>query len=205
MKTGDKSSEKSLGDQRAPQRITNPQEWPHNIIFAPGEPKLFNELSMAKFSAGYTIIIQRCTDVSCRTALISHFHDLMVLASTYMWSAVRAYHYKVLRSMEMGLASWGDSLDSLKQPFFCQPLFSRVQLVKHMAALPPDSLQTQLLAPPFPAVKSVMPGLGTMISKNHECALCHVCIVCKRDHQAKTCPRRKYPVPPHHQDPTPQD
>ena len=62
MKTGDKSSEKSLGNQRAPQRITNPQEWPH--IFAPGEPKLFNKLSMAEFSTRYTVIIQRCTDVS---------------------------------------------------------------------------------------------------------------------------------------------
>ena len=79
VNTGDKSSE-SLGNQRAPQRITNPQEWPH--IFAPGEPKLFNELSMAEFSAGYTVIIQRCTDVSRRATLISHFHDLVVLAST---------------------------------------------------------------------------------------------------------------------------
>ena len=120
---------------------------------------------MAEFSASYTIIIQRCTDVSCRTALISHFHDLMVLASTYVWSAVRAYHYKVLSSIEMGLASWGDPFDSLKQPFFCKPFSSRMQLVKHTAALPPDSLQTQLLAPPFPAVKSVTPGLGTMIAK----------------------------------------
>ena len=109
VKSGDRSSEKSLGDQHAPQRITNPQEWPH--IFAPGEPKLFNELSMAEFSAGYTVIIQRCTDVSHRAALISHFHDLMVLASTYRWSAVRVYHYKVLRSIEMSHASWRDSID----------------------------------------------------------------------------------------------
>ena len=78
VKSGDRSSEKSLGDQCAPQRITNLQEWPH--IFAPGEPKLFNELSMAEFSAGYTVIIQRCTDVSHREALISQFHYLMFLA-----------------------------------------------------------------------------------------------------------------------------
>ena len=81
VKSRDRSSEKSLGNQCAPQRITNPQEWPH--LFAPGEPKLFNELSMAEFSTGYTIIIQHCTDVSRQEALISHFYDLMVLASTY--------------------------------------------------------------------------------------------------------------------------
>ena len=44
--------------------------------------ELFNELSMAEFSPGYTIIIQCCTDVSRRAALISHFHNLMVLEST---------------------------------------------------------------------------------------------------------------------------
>ena len=71
VKSGDRSSERSLGDQRAPQRITNPQEWPH--IFAPCEPQLFNELSMAEFSAGYTVILQRCTDVSRRQSLISIF------------------------------------------------------------------------------------------------------------------------------------
>ena len=36
LKTGDRLSEKSLGDQRVPQKITNLQEWLH--IFAPGEP-----------------------------------------------------------------------------------------------------------------------------------------------------------------------
>ena len=63
MKSDDRSSEKSIGNQRSPQRIPNMQEWPH--IFTPGESKLFNELSMAEFSAGYTVIIQRGTDVSC--------------------------------------------------------------------------------------------------------------------------------------------
>lgn len=42
----------------------------------------------------------------------------MVLACTYQWSAVRAYHYKVLQSIELGLMRWGDSFEPLKQPFF---------------------------------------------------------------------------------------
>ena len=159
MNTGDKS----LGDQRAPQRITNPQEWPH--IFAPGEPKLFNELSMAEFSAGYAIIIQRCTDVSLRAALIPHFHDLMVLASTYIWSAVRAYHYKVLRSIELGLVSWGILSTRLSSLFSCPPVSSRIQLTKHTAALPPNNLRAQLLALHFLAMKFVTPGLGTITAK----------------------------------------
>ena len=49
--------------------------------------------------------------------------------------------------------------------FSCPPLSSRIQPAKHTAALPPDSLQTQVLATPFPAVKSVTPGPGTMTVK----------------------------------------
>ena len=42
----------------------------------------------------------------------------MVLTCSYQWSAVRACHYKVLRSIEMGLVKWGDSLEPFKRPFF---------------------------------------------------------------------------------------
>ena len=139
VKTGDKSSKRSLGDQRAPQRITNQQEWLH----------IFTPLSMAEFPASYTVIIKCCTDVSRRAALISHFHNLMVLASTYIWSVVRAFHYKVLRSIEMGLVSWWNSFDSLKHPFFLPTVLLADSTNKTRLRFP----RLPLL---FPAVKSVM-------------------------------------------------
>ena len=92
--------EKSLGDLKAPQKIVAPQEWPH--IFAPGEPKLFHELTMTKFSTGYAVILKNCQDPLLRSHLLEHFYNLMVLAGSYKWSAVRAFHYKVLRSIEFG-------------------------------------------------------------------------------------------------------
>ena len=101
---------------KAPQKIINPQQWPH--IFAPGEPKLYGDLSLAEFCAGYLVIIKQLADKPPRAALIKHFHELMILASTYQWSAVRSYHYKVLRSIELGLVQWGDSFEPLKQSFF---------------------------------------------------------------------------------------
>ena len=106
---------KSLGDLKAPQKILFPQEWPH--IHAPGEPKLFKDLTMAEFCAGFLSIIQSCSVDARRQAYIGHFHDLMILASNYNWSAVRAYHYKVLRSIELGLVKWGGNFDALKQFF----------------------------------------------------------------------------------------
>ena len=99
------STSKSLGDMKAPQKIVNPQQWPH--IFAPGEPKLYVDLSLAKFCAGYLVIITQLADKPLREPVIAHFHELMILASTYQWSAVRSYHYKVLLSIELGLVQWG--------------------------------------------------------------------------------------------------
>ena len=100
-----RDSTKSLGDAKAPQKTISPQEWPH--IFAPGEPKLYNDLTLPEFSASFLVIIQRCEDQTRAVSLFAPFHYLMVLASHYKWSAVRAYQYKVLRSLEMGLVSWG--------------------------------------------------------------------------------------------------
>ena len=132
------------------------------------------------------------------SAFISHFHNLMVLTSTYMWSAVCAFHHKVLGSIKMGLASWGDSFNSLKQPFFLP-----TALLTDSTNKTRGHHQAQCLALLFPAVKSARPGLGTITAKPMS-AHFHVCIVCKRNHHAKTCSKRKYPVPPHRQDPTPQ-
>ena len=82
---------KSLDDLKAPQRTVSPQQWPH--IFARGEPKLYNDLLLPEFSTGFLVIVQRCEDPTLQTTLLAHFHDLMVLACNYKWSAVLAFHY----------------------------------------------------------------------------------------------------------------
>ena len=97
---------------KAPQKIVNPQQWPH--VFAPGEPKLYNDLSVFKFCSGYLVIITQLADNPFREPVIAHFHELMILASTYQWSEVRSYHYKFLRSIELGLVQWGDSFEHFK-------------------------------------------------------------------------------------------
>ena len=95
------SSTKSLSDLKAPNGTLFPQPWPH--IFAPGEPKLIRDLSLAEFCAGYAVIIQNCKIPSQKEQLLQHFQDLMTLASSYKWSAVCSFHSKVLRSIELGL------------------------------------------------------------------------------------------------------
>ena len=106
---------KSLGDLKAPQKTLNPQPWLH--IYAPGEPKLYNDLSMPEFCAGHLVIIHQSASKPHYAALLNHFHQLMVFASAYQWSAVRSSHYKVLRFFEFGLVKWGDSFHHLKVQF----------------------------------------------------------------------------------------
>ena len=88
---------KSLGDLRAPQRTLYPQQWPHILI--PGESKLYNELALAEFTTGYLSVIEKCPDAVQKSLFLHHLADLMSLACSYQWSAVRVYHYKVLHTL----------------------------------------------------------------------------------------------------------
>lgn len=196
---------KSLGDLRAPQKIINPQPWPH--IFAPGEPKLYNELSMPEFVSGYLVIVNQCSDENQRELYLAHLEQVMTLACNYRWSAVRAYNYKVFRSIEIGLVSWGDTFENLKQPFFIP------------TNLLPDAGFTKSDKTPG---RNQNRRINTSQSQQLErlqicdewswydncskdrCAKLHVCVVCReRDHQAKDCPKRKFPIPQRRAEATP--
>lgn len=184
--------EKSLGDLKAPQKIIAPQEWPH--IFAPGEPKLFHELTITDFSAGYAVILKNCQDLLLRSHLLDHFYNLMVLAGSYKWSAVRAFHYKVLRSIEMGLASWGDSFDSVKQAFFLPSALLPEPASKTSAK---QQQPKQPLNHPQQIPRNQICDAWSWFDdcNTPDCPLRHVCVVCKHDHQALNCTKRKYPIP----------
>lgn len=191
---------KSMGDVKAPQKTRFPQRWPH--IFAQGEPKLYSDLTLAEFCAGYIAILQQHPDN--QEALLSHFHDLMILASSYKWSAVCSFHYKVLRSIELGLMKWGDSFEPFKQTFFLPT-----------ALLPaPVPCPTTGKQQPKPLISSSSIPHGDICNAwswykdctNTACSKLHICVVCKRsDHRAVNCPKQKFPVLTRRTDPPPRD
>ncbi|KAL9972505.1 hypothetical protein ACROYT_G018824 [Oculina patagonica] len=175
-----------------------PQQWPH--ILAPGEPKLYNELTLAEFTASYLAIVEKCPDATKKSLFLHHLHDLMSLACTYQWSAVRAFHYKVLRTLELGLAKWGDSFDGFKQPFFLP-----TNLLPSVG-----SPSTEKASEKARRVTSQRPPASQQPSRhqicddwswyddcsNEACAKLHICIVCKRpDHQARHCPKLNSGIP----------
>ena len=184
---------KFLGDLRAPQRTLYPQQWPH--ILAPGEPKLYNELTLAEFTAGYLAIVEKCPDATQKSLFLHHLADLMSLACSYQWSAVHAFHYKVLHTLELGLVKWGDSFDGFKQPFFIPTnLLPSVGSPSHEKA--PEKARRGVHQRPSASQQPPRHQICDDWSwfddcSNEACSKLHICIVCKRpDHQAKHCPKR---------------
>lgn len=92
---------------KAPQETLHPEPW--SYIYAPGEFKLYSDLLLPEFCAGNLAILQQNVDRKHSAALLRHFLYLMVLASTYQWSEVRAYHLEILRLFGFGCS--GDFLD----------------------------------------------------------------------------------------------
>ena len=122
-------------------------------------------------------------------AFLNHFHDLMVLASSYKWSAVHAYHYKVLHSIELGLVKWGGSFESLKQPFFI-PSALLSENPREKEAKQPTKLSSSIVR------SGICYGwLWYDDCTSPSCPKQHVYVVCKRaDHCALACPKRRFPV-----------
>ncbi len=202
--TPDSTAGKSLGDLKAPQKTLFSQQWPH--IYSPGEPKLYSDLSLAEFCAGFLVIIQQNISSPLIASYINHFHNLMVLASTYQWSAVRSFHYKVLRSIELGLVKWGDNFEHLRQPFFTP---STLLPTAPAIAGKPSNKPTSTSTPSQPTIpRHQICDLWSWYNdcSASDCPKLHVCVVCKRsDHQALSCPKRKFPVPSRRTDPVSRD
>ena len=91
---------------------------------------------MPEFFAGYLVILQHCATKPHFATLVEHFHQLMVLPSTYQWSAARSFHYKLLHSLELGLIKWGDSFDHLKLQFLTPSSLLSKEAPRKMAKAP---------------------------------------------------------------------
>lgn len=189
---------KSLGDFKAPQKTLHNQPWPH--ICVPGEPKMYNELSMPEFCAGYLVIVQQSATKPHFAALVIHFHQLMVIASTYQWSAVHSFHYKVLRSLELCLVKWEDYFDHLKLQFLTPS-----SLLSESTSGKPAKASGGVDASNTPLKPAISRDDWYNNCSSGDCSKQHVCVMYKRsDHQALTCHKRKFPVPAHYVDPPSQ-
>jgi len=123
----------------------------------------------------------------------SHFHDLIVLACSLKWSVVWVYHYKVPRSIELGLVKWGDLFQPLSH--FLSHLYSVLLSVDfHKEAKHPTKLLSAIWQINIFNAWSMHEDFS-----NSSCPKQYVCIICKHsDHCALACSKRKFPVHTRH-------
>ena len=127
--------------------------------------------------------------------MLSHLHDLMVLASFYTWSAVCAFHYKNVRSIKMGLASLGASFDTFKQPFFLPTTLLAISFSSHISRPETKPSSSSPSQPSMPRNQICDTWSWHGESKNQDCPLHHICIICKHEHHAKVSQNGNTPFP----------
>lgn len=100
-----------------------------------------------------------------------------MLACSYKWSAVRAFHAKVLRSIELGLIKWGDSFKHLKQPFFISTalLDDPSPKISNMPSRPTTAFTSSVSIPRH----QICDWSWHAACDNPDCPKQHVCDVCK--------------------------
>ena len=103
-------------------RVIVPQLWPQsNLSLAyVSKDHNYDELTLAKFAAGYTSILQLKTlPPDEQTARLDHFVVLMYLVTQFAWPAIREFHAAVLFEIECGRARWGDLFAHLESRLLC--------------------------------------------------------------------------------------
>ena len=111
-KSGKRRSGKS---KRLTSRVKFPQEWPHShlSLHFVSKDKKYEELSLAEFCAGFASILEMSSS-SKREHRLSHFKELMYLATRYQWRCVLNYHAACLLEIECGRMRWGDNFQVMQ-------------------------------------------------------------------------------------------
>ena len=108
--------------------VKKQEDWPHTFLAAHfvTKEKGYEELTLAEFCAGYAAILEDC-DESILAHRISHFKELMYLATKFQWRHVLNYHAAALYEIECGRCSWGDNFQMLQNTTLAGGLLSTQQ------------------------------------------------------------------------------
>lgn len=159
---------------RAKKVVLSPEAFAHR----PGQSEIeFNKLTMQEFVLG-NLRICCCGQVAPEEsqARLRHMMDIMIYASAFKWSSVRALYGVVLHEIKVGLRQWSDPLSNLKDEMLrSQDLISKSTTDTHQICHQWNYAQCP---------------------RGNSCAYLHVCKDCDKyrnkeeHHQAKTCPHK---------------
>ena len=173
---------KSPGDLPSPAPIKFQQLWRHQFVIHLDSSNIkYTELDLPQFVASFLDCI-RHSPAHQQPYMSTHLCHLMDLASRFQWSAVRAYHERILKALEQGTTAW--SAD-----FTC----SQTGLL-----LPSQELPHGPPSNPTPR-RAVRRGQKELVCKDWNFLACsfpcpndhpHHCLVCKSTyHKAPACPK----------------
>ena len=180
-------------------------DWPHE--FAPGTSNSidYDKLELPQFVAGFLAMIKPY-DTSKKSAMLDYLELLMLKASSYSWSSVRAFHSHIARQIELWRLEWTSSneiRDKAVTYFKHSDLRSSQHNVNaNMVSFPHQAPSTQQRTPvKSEADKSCRQwnyyGSCSCDKSNQEAFNArHKCRVCTKDHPMLQCPKRRNPIPP---------
>ena len=84
--------------------IKCPQLRPNHFVTHASHPA-YGDLDMAQFVCGYLDCIRQ-SPIQLQPLMFDHLYTLMDLATRFQWSAVRAFHGRILCALEQGSISW---------------------------------------------------------------------------------------------------
>lgn len=190
-------TKKSGKDTSLTSYVCNPQLWPHSqlSLHYVSKDKLYESLTLPEFCAGYATILQNPkippTELSHR---VSHFKDLMYLATQYRWSNVLNFHAACLLEIERGNLQWGNSFHHLTLSTLANG-FLHDSNSSHQSFSPPKSPPT-LFCSDFQRGQCNYSGdhFGTIKGQkrfvSHICAHCWIKLRSQQHHQESACPNK---------------
>ena len=107
---GKRSTLKSGYDMKNQAKILNEVQWPHGFLsklqhVTNTKP---DSLSIEAFVYGYITILLQTKDEQEMKGRLQHAKQLMWHSLMHGWSSARAFHYQVLRELEMDNFTWED-------------------------------------------------------------------------------------------------
>ena len=156
---------------------------PENFARRPGFAELpYNRLSIQEFVVGTMRIVLQHPELSEveRKARQQHLMELMILASTYNWPAVRSLYGAALKEIEKGHRNWNDNLQDLKE-----------EMLRPMDVTSARTPATDREAGICNAYNFTQGGCP----RGAKCPYKHICEECfktgkEEKHKARACPER---------------
>lgn len=180
-------------------------DWPHE--FAPGNSNSvdYDKLELPQFVAGFLAMIKPY-DTAKKSSMLNYLELLMLKASSYSWSSVRAFHSHIARQIELWRLEWTSS-DEIRDKAVTFFKHSDLRSSQHNAnantvSFPHQaSFSQQRSSAKSEADKSCRQwnyyGSCACDKSNLEAFNArHKCRVCTKDHPMLQCPKRRNPIPP---------